>query len=141
MNVALSRLLASFSLILLGISANADQTPRYTIDTSVNRFDKTKIEATAVGYEYWFADKDFAEGKTLKLSVVKPHAATHEPHVHEEDEFFCLLEGIAEFHLDGKTTTGGPMTSFYCPPGSKHGIKNISDQELKYLVIKKYNLE
>jgi oxalate decarboxylase/phosphoglucose isomerase-like protein (cupin superfamily) len=32
----------------------------------------------------------------------------------------------------------GPMTSFYCPSGSKHGIRNIGDTELKYLVIKKY---
>jgi quercetin dioxygenase-like cupin family protein len=39
---------------------------------------------------------------------------------------------------DGKTATGGPMTSFYCPSGVKHGIRNIGDTELKYLVIKKY---
>ena len=30
------------------------------------------------------------------------------------------------------------MTSFYCPTGSKHGIRNIGDTELKYLTIKKY---
>ena len=78
------------------------------------------------------------DGKTLKLSVVKPHAATHEPHTHTEDEFFFVLEGTAEFHLDGETATGGPMTSFYCPSGVKHGIRNIGDTELKYLVIKKY---
>jgi quercetin dioxygenase-like cupin family protein len=49
-----------------------------------------------------------------------------------------VLEGTAEFHLDGETATGGPMTSFYCPSGSTHGIRNIGDTELKYLVIKKY---
>ncbi len=36
---------------------------------------------------------------------------------------------------------GGPMSSFYCPPGSKHGIRNVGDTELKYLVIKKYILD
>jgi len=84
----------------------------YTIDNVVNSFDEEQIKQTAVGYQYWFADKAFADGKTLKLSVVKPHSATHDPHEHEEDEFFFVLEGIAEFHLDGETKTGGPMTSF-----------------------------
>ena len=110
----------------------------YTIENTVNSFDKSKTEPTKVGYQYWFVDKKFAEGKTLKLSVVKPHAATHDPHTHMEDEFFFVLEGTAEFFLDGKTTTGGPMTSFYCPTGVKHGIRNIGDTELKYLVIKQY---
>ena len=113
----------------------------YTIDNVVNSFDEEQIKQTAVGYQYWFADKEFAEGKTLKLSVVKPHSATHDPHEHEEDEFFFVLEGTAEFHLDGKTKTGGPMTSFYCPSGVSHGIRNVGDTELKYLVIKKYIIE
>ncbi len=69
---------------------------------------------------------------------MQPQAATHDPHTHEEDEFFFVLEGTAEFHLDGKTAIGGPLTSFYCPSGSLHGIRNIGDTELKYLVIKKY---
>ena len=118
------------------LSAAAD--PDYTIDNTVNTFDRERVEPTNVGYQYWFADKKFANGKTLKLSVVKPHAATHAPHTHTEDEFFFVLEGTAEFHLDGETATGGPMTSFYCPPGVQHGIRNIGDTELKYLVIKQY---
>jgi mannose-6-phosphate isomerase-like protein (cupin superfamily) len=113
----------------------------YTIDNVVNTFDKERVKPTKVGYQYWFADKAFADGKTLKLSVVRPNAATHEPHTHAEDEFFFVLEGTAEFHLNGETATGGPMTSFYCPAGSRHGIRNIGDTELKYLVIKEYVIE
>ena len=81
----------------------------YSIENVVNSFDEERVEPTAAGYQYWFADKAFVDGKTLKLSVVRPHAAT-----------------------------GGPMTSFYCPSGMRHGIRNIGDTELKYLVIKKY---
>jgi mannose-6-phosphate isomerase-like protein (cupin superfamily) len=125
--------------LLTGSLAAAD--PAYTIDNAVNSFDKEKIVPTDVGYQYWFADTDFADGKTLKLSVVRPNAATHAPHTHAEDEFFFVLEGTAEFHLDGETRTGGPMTSFYCPSGSKHGIRNAGNTELKYLVIKKYILD
>lgn len=119
-----------------GIAIAGDS--KYTIENVVNSFDMERAKPTAVGYQYWFADKSFADGKTLKLSVVRPHAATHPPHVHAEDEFFFVLEGTAEFHLEGETKTGGPMTSFYCPSGMSHGIRNVGETELKYLVIKKY---
>lgn len=110
----------------------------WTIDECVNVFNMEDTVGTNVGYQYWFFDKDFLDGRTIKMSVVAPHSATHKPHSHSEDEFFFVLEGTAEFYLDGKTMTGEKYSAFYCPPNTEHGIKNISDTELKYLVIKKY---
>ncbi len=98
----------------------------------------SKVESTKAGYQYWFADKHFLDGRTIKLSVVGPHLATHQPHSHREDEFFFVLEGRAEFYLNGATKVAGPYTSFYCPPNVKHGIRNVGETDLKYLVIKKY---
>lgn len=113
----------------------------FNIENCVSQFSFEDTVQTKVGYQYWFVDKNFLDGRTLKMSVVKPHAATHAPHTHAEDEFFFVLEGTAEFHLDGETTTGTPYSSFYCPPNSMHGIRNVGDTELKYLVIKKYILK
>ena len=110
----------------------------YSIKNCVNTFNPDKIEKTKVGYQYWFADKKFADGKTVKLSVVEPHSATHSPHRHIEDEFFFVLEGTAEFYLDGETRVVGENTSLYCPSNMEHGIRNVGDTKLKYLVIKKY---
>ncbi len=110
----------------------------YTIDNCVNEFDKAKVESTKAGYQYWFADRNFADGKTVKLSVVRPHEATHAPHHHVEDEFFFVLQGKAEFYLDGRTKVVRPYTSLYCPSNVEHGIRNAGDTELRYLVIKKY---
>ena len=118
-------------------SATMDGKP-YSIENCVNTFSFSRIESTKVGYQFWFADKNLADGKTIKMSVVAPHKATHPPHKHSEDEFFFVLEGTAEFYLAGKTVTGGPMTSFYCPSFVEHGIRNVGDTELKYLVIKQY---
>ena len=139
-NTAMSsdKILAIALALLFATTNYAIGDSGYSIDNVVNSFDESRVKQTKVGYQYWFVDKSFADGKTLKLSVVKPNAATHEPHIHEEDEFFFVLEGTAEFHLDGETRTGGPMTSFYCPSGMKHGIRNVGDTELKYLVIKTY---
>jgi len=115
-----------------------NDSPKYTIENCVNTFDPDNVEKTKVGFQYWFADKKFAHGKTVKLSVVEPHSATHAPHSHIEDEFFFVLEGQAEFSLDGRTKTVGEYTSLYCPPNVEHGIRNVGNKELKYLVIKKY---
>ena len=52
--------------------------------------------------------------------------------------FMYLFEGTAEFYLNGKTAVANAYANFYCPPNSMHGIRNIGDTELKYLVIKKY---
>jgi mannose-6-phosphate isomerase-like protein (cupin superfamily) len=120
---------------------NKKEAREYTIEECVNEFTMDKVEKTKVGYQYWFADKEFLDGRTIKLSVVAPHSATHAPHKHIEDEFFFVLEGTAEFYLDGRTKTAGPYTSFYCPRESEHGIRNVGDTELKYLVIKKYEMK
>ncbi|HOI48612.1 MAG TPA: cupin domain-containing protein [Prolixibacteraceae bacterium] len=137
-------------LLLLALSAGfavaqdpsgppSTQAKKYTIENCLNPFDTTRIIPTSVGYQYWFIAQKFLEdGLTVKMSVVAPRQATHPPHQHEGDEIFFVLEGTAQFFLDGKTTTGGAYASFYCPAGSEHGISNAGSTELKYLVIRKY---
>lgn len=130
-----------FLVFVLSLSARSQQgrvTGEFTIDECVNKFDISRVESTKVGYQYWFVGKGMLDGRTLKMSVVAPRQATHAPHSHAEDEFFFVLEGKAEFYLNGKTRTAGPQTSFYCPPNSEHGIRNVGESDLKYLVIKKY---
>ena len=115
------------------------QAKKYTIENCLNPFDTARVIPTPAGYQYWFIAQKFLEdGLTVKMSVVAPRQATHPPHQHEGDEIFFVLEGTAQFYLDGKTTTGGAYASFYCPAGSKHGISNAGSTELKYLVIRKY---
>lgn len=116
----------------------SEKKKEFTIENCVNTFSMDKTIKTGVGYQYWFTDKEFIDGRTLKMSVVAPHQATHAPHKHAEDEFFFVLEGKAEFYLDGKKTIAEAYSSFYCPANMEHGIKNVGDTELKYLVIKKY---
>lgn len=112
---------------------------KYTIENCINPFNMDKAVKTSVGYQYWFIPQNFLEdGLTVKMSVVGPKQATHAPHKHAGDETFFILEGTAQFYLNGKTTTGGAYTSFYCPENSEHGISNAGNTELKYLVIRKY---
>lgn len=66
------------------------------------------------------------------MSVVAPNSVTNKPHKHLEDEFFFVLEGTAEFYLEGETTIGSMYSAFYCPSKLEHGIRNI-DQFKSYL--------
>jgi mannose-6-phosphate isomerase-like protein (cupin superfamily) len=141
--IVCSWLLVNGSLVIAQSQSKTDtkgkaDTVRYTKNNCINHFSISKIESTKVGYQYWFADKNFADGKTLKMSVVGPHQATHPPHAHLEDEFFFVLEGDAELYFDGIWISAKPYTSYYCPSYREHGIRNAGDTELKYLVIKKY---
>jgi len=110
----------------------------FTIENCINEYSVDKADSTKSGHRFWFADKNFIDGRTLKLSSVLPNQATHPPHAHEMDEFFFILEGKAKLHLDGKDKIVGKYTSLYCPANIPHGISNAGDTELKYLVIKKY---
>ena len=119
--------------------ASSADSNKFTIDNCINKFDLNKSVKTAVGYQYWFIPQGMLEdGLTVKMSMAGPGQATHAPHRHAGDEIFYILEGTAQFYLNGKTTTGGPNTSFYCPENSEHGISNAGKTELKYLVIRKY---
>ena len=132
----------SVSVIIIANSISYPQSvhhnSKYNIDNCLNIFNKENVEKTPAGFQYWFVNKNFIDGRTLKLSVVAPNSSTHPPHYHPEDEFFFIIEGKAEFYLAGKTKIAEGMATFYCPSNVEHGIKNIGDNELKYLVIKKY---
>jgi mannose-6-phosphate isomerase-like protein (cupin superfamily) len=130
-------ILCSFAILVASAHVGA-QSARAPIDTCINTFNAAKVEPTKAGYQYWFADKNYLDGRTIKLSVVAPGNATHSPHSHAEDEFFFVLAGRAEFVMNGERRDVGPMTSLYCPPNSEHGIRNAGTVEVKYLVIKKY---
>jgi quercetin dioxygenase-like cupin family protein len=117
----------------------ANDSIKYSLDQCFNQYSPDKVVKTSNGYQYWFVPKNFMEdGLTVKMSVVGPSKAMHAPHQHPEEEVYFILEGTAHFFLNGQTTTGNAYSSFYCPPGSEHGISNAGDGELKYLVIRKY---
>jgi quercetin dioxygenase-like cupin family protein len=135
---AVASLLGAGAFLGITVARAVTPAPAYTLENAVKGFSMNGIEKTNVGYQYWFFDPKFAQGRTVKLSVVGPHQGSHPPHQHDGHEFFFVLEGKAEFFLDGKTRVVGPQTSMYAAPQSMHGIKNVGDGELKYLVIKDY---
>jgi mannose-6-phosphate isomerase-like protein (cupin superfamily) len=133
LKIIFSSLFLSYSFVVF---AQTDK--KWTIEECVNTFSAEKASSTKVGSQYWFADKDFADGQTVKLSVVGPYKQTHAPHRHAEDEFTIILEGKAIFFLDGDSITVSPLTCLYAPSNVEHCLRNAGDTELKYLVVKNF---
>ena len=136
LTIALLLILLSFSVMAQDKSNIMDK--KYTLESCVNQFDSENLIETKGGSQYWFVDKQFLDGRTVKMSMVAPHSFNHPPHSHAEDEIYFILEGSAQFILNSDTVIVKPYTSLYSPPESLHGIMNAGDTELKYLVIKKY---
>ena len=68
----MKKLVIITALFLFTATINAqNEQIKYNIDNCVSEFSIEKIESTKVGYQFWFADKNFADGKTLKMSVQK----------------------------------------------------------------------
>ncbi|MCB0753106.1 MAG: hypothetical protein KDC52_16655, partial [Ignavibacteriae bacterium] len=65
-----------YLLFVLSLSAQVEVTDgnpidsdstKFTIENSVNQFNIEDTVGTKVGYQYWFVDKNFLDGRTLKM--------------------------------------------------------------------------
>jgi len=108
----------------------------FTVENCVREFSEDKAEKTTQGWQFWSVPTDLSPTFNLKVTQVGPQSANHPPHAHPEEEIYYVLEGKAEFSLDGKSKTVGPNSTMFCPSGMPHGIRNVGDSPLRYAVIK-----
>jgi quercetin dioxygenase-like cupin family protein len=108
----------------------------FTIETCIREFSEAAAEKTTQGWQFWSVATDLSPTFNLKMTQVGPQSANHPPHAHPEEEIYYVLEGKAEFSLDGKSKTVGPNSTMFCPSRMPHGIRNVGDAPLRYAVIK-----
>ncbi|MCC5830446.1 MAG: cupin domain-containing protein [Phycisphaeraceae bacterium] len=73
-------------------------------------------------------------GKLTMWVETTPPGGGPPPHYHEnEDEWFFVLEGSAEFFLNGWTRVA-PGGAVFVPKGTVHTFRNAGDSELKMLI-------
>ncbi len=74
-------------------------------------------------------------GKYTMFTDVTPPGGGPPPHHHlNEDEWFYVLEGRAEFFRDGVWTEAPVGTAAYMPRGVVHSFRNPGDKPLRMLV-------
>ena len=73
-------------------------------------------------------------GQTTLFTGITPPGGGPPPHYHlNEDEWFLILEGRADFFLDGVWQEMPVGTSLYVPKGVIHTFRNAGDTPLKML--------
>jgi mannose-6-phosphate isomerase-like protein (cupin superfamily) len=74
------------------------------------------------------------EGKLTAFISVTPAEGGPPPHYHaNEDEWFCPLEGEAEFFIEGVWHSVPQYSLIFAPRGSVHTFRNVGETSLKIL--------
>ena len=88
------------------------------------------------GYAKIFVDETLgAEKLRMHISVIDPGMRAHDPHQHEGEEIYYILEGEAEVSIEDENFLVNANTAVFVTPDKIHGIKNAGNSILKYMVI------
>ena len=115
---------------------NENLTIDYSIENCLSVLERSNVQESSNGWVHWFAPRELTQGLNLKMSEVKAQQAKHGSHSHESEEIFFILKGNAEFTLKDQIQVVGENSALYCPPGVEHGIRNVGDGPMRYLVIR-----
>ncbi len=69
------------------------------------------------------------------ISEVEAHSRSHPPHQHGGYEAFYMLEGVGTFEIGDETHTLRADESVVFDPTKLHGLRNDTDQPMRYMVI------
>lgn len=80
----------------------------------------------------------FADAKNLKTvfkkRILKPGSAIGY-HLQKEDEIYYILRGFGVMQMDGKTFQVKPGDAILTRPGSSHGIRPQTEQDLEIMIV------
>ncbi|MEK7396735.1 MAG: cupin domain-containing protein [Candidatus Poribacteria bacterium] len=88
------------------------------------------------GYSKAFVNEKMgAKHLTMHISVIKPGMRAHDPHQHDGEEIYFILEGEAEVTIEDVAFTVNAYGAIFINGPKMHGIRNSGDGVLKYMVI------
>ncbi|MCX6032747.1 MAG: cupin domain-containing protein [Chloroflexi bacterium] len=71
----------------------------------------------------------------IHISEIPPGTRAHPPHTHEAVEAFYVLEGHGAVEVGGERHAVGPNEAIILDARNPHGLENIGDTPMRYLVI------
>ena len=104
----------------------------YTVDDCI----ASPAPAGNLAQPYVYIGKELSGGMNVRMESLPPGDETGKEYRLPQQEAFYVVEGTAEVRLDGERERIGPNTSFYCPAGRLHGIRNAGTEPLRDLVIR-----
>lgn len=94
------------------------------------------VEHQVKGISRHLVDTDL-QGEPLRIHIseVGAQSRSHAPHQHDGCEAFYMLEGEATLEIGDETYTLKANESAVFNPRTLHGIRNDTDQPMRYMVI------
>lgn len=69
-------------------------------------------------------------------TTLRPGESPHPPHRHAHEELMIVRSGTVQVYQNGVTKTAGPGAVIFMASNELHGLRNVSDQPVTYLVIR-----
>src|SRR6202789_310726 len=71
----------------------------------------------------------------VHVTTLNPHAASHQPHKHPNEEMLIIKEGTVTVLINGEWKTVGPGSVVYLASNVPHAARNDSKEPLTYTVV------
>jgi quercetin dioxygenase-like cupin family protein len=71
----------------------------------------------------------------VHITTLNPHATSHPPHTHPNEEMVIVREGTLQAHVNGKEVVVPAGGILFYASMQPHGVKNIGDTPATYFVI------
>ncbi len=116
-----------------------DRISNKNIARLTHTFSKYNEEPNNLGYAYWFVPiGSYGDTLSVKMSYVDKGEKTHDPHHHNPDELFVMVDGISIVSLNGEEQELQPGDGFYAPAQSSHNIRRaITRFPIRYVMFKR----
>ena len=113
--------------------ADAQQPSRF------HEFSTNEVEPNGTGWAFWFIPiGGQADTLSVKMSYVDRGVKTHDPHHHNPDELFVMIEGESVVTLNGEEQRLQPGDAFYAVAQSSHNISRTDmNAPIKYVMFKR----
>jgi mannose-6-phosphate isomerase-like protein (cupin superfamily) len=85
--------------------------------------------------KFWVGDDVPADALGVHISEVGPGKRAHAPHIHDGVECFFMLQGQAAMEIGDERIELGANDGIVLEPSTLHGLVNIGDVPMKYMVI------
>ena len=84
----------------------------------------------------WYLTKEMSAGGLNARLHILSGSALHEADGYSGQEVYFILDGKANVSVNCESRTIEPLSSCYCPAGSKHSIRNVVKNVLKFIVVR-----
>jgi quercetin dioxygenase-like cupin family protein len=109
-----------------------------TASTNVFDLDDIVWHETELGAKFWISDNlvstEYSKLFSAQMTKFGPGGGSS-PHQHDYNHAFYFLSGTGRLLLGGQTMETKPGTFAKIPANIEHGLTNIGDDDLVFLVI------